>query len=135
MSTLFVATLLAFVAADADAPKLDGTWQVVYAEEGGRRNNAWEQRLATVKGDTLTYEDAGKKRTVKLKFGPGQTVEATRSGEGEGAGKAHRGVYIAGQDYLCMSLEAGDGKKAGHTSSGDFILILRKQRAGGAKKP
>lgn len=56
MSTMLVTTLLTFVAAQDDAgPKLDGKWLVVYAEEGGRRNNAWEQRLATIEKDALTY--------------------------------------------------------------------------------
>lgn len=66
---------------------------------------------------------------MRLKFGAHQSVEATRSGdEGE---KTFHGVYIAGQDYLCISLEAPGEKKAeaaqGHRSSGDFILILRKR--------
>jgi hypothetical protein len=76
-----------------------------------------------VKGDTLSYEDAGKKRTLRLKFGPRQTVEATRTDDGGAGGKAHQGVYIAGQEYLCISLEGAGG------SGPDFILILRKQTA------
>jgi uncharacterized protein (TIGR03067 family) len=132
MCTLFVTTMLALAASYAeDKPNLDGKWMVVYAEEGGRRNNAWEQRLATMKDDTLTYEDAGKKRTVQLKFGPHQTVEATRTGEG-GNEKPLHGVYVAAQDYLVISLEAAEGKKpppGQRHSSGDFILILRKQAA------
>jgi uncharacterized protein (TIGR03067 family) len=131
MSVLFVTTLLALTTSYADdKPNLDGKWLVVYAEEGGRRNNSWEQQLAILKDDTLTYEDAGKKRTVKLKFGAHQTVEAMRGGEG-GEEKPHKGVYVAAQDYLVISLEAGEGKKPaagqGHRSSGDFVLILRKQ--------
>lgn len=130
MSPILVTAFLAFVGAQADGPNLDGKWLVVYAEEGGRRNNAWEQRLATVKGDTLTYEDAGKTRTVNLKLGKNQTVEATREGDEK---PALRGVLIAGQDYVCISLEAPEGRKPpsgqGRKSSGDFILILRKQVA------
>jgi hypothetical protein len=106
----------------AAAPMVDGKWRIVYAEEGGRRNNAWEQKVATVSHNTLSYESEGKKRSLKLMFGPHQTVKA----EGE-----HKlsGVYIHGQDYLCLSLNdaAGEGKERGQ-SSGSFILILRKQR-------
>jgi hypothetical protein len=127
MVTLFAAMLLGLTAFQADAgPKLDGKWLVVYAEEGGRRNNAWEQQLATIKGPTLTYDDSGTQRTLQLKFGERQTVEATR----EGQEKPVRGVYVAGQDYLTLSLEAPEGKKSNakeRGSSGDFILILRKQ--------
>ena len=104
------------------APMVEGRWRIVYAEEGGRRNNAWEQKLATVKDDTLSYESEGKKRSLKLTFGPHQTVKA--EGEGE-----FRGVYIHGQDYLCVSLnDAKDEKKGRGQSSASFILILRKQR-------
>jgi hypothetical protein len=160
MSTLLVTTVLALgcgaqPAAGTGAPP-DGKWLIVYAEEGGRRNNAWEQRQATLSKGTLSYEaEGGKKRSLKLKFGPHQTLEATVSaGGGAGEGVMRRGVYILGQDYLCISLgkagKAGAGapgaKKeapleviqptatAGEAhSSGDFILILRRQRGG--KKP
>ncbi len=71
-----------------------------------------------------------------MKFGPKQTLPATLS---ENVAKAaHSGVYIAGQDYLCISLNpegakeaTGAGAKAGEdksASSGSFILILRRQR-------
>jgi hypothetical protein len=116
------------------APNLDGKWLVVYAEEGGRRNNAWEQRLATMKGDTLTYEQDGKERTIRLKLGPNQTLEA--AGAGEPSAKPLTGVYIAGQDYLCISI--GPAPREGGNmgpSSGSFILILRRQLAGAAPKP
>ncbi len=104
------------------APKVEGRWRIVYAEEGGRRNNAWEQKIATVKDDKLSYESEGKTRTLKLTFGPHQTVKA----EGEGT---FRGVYIHGQDYLCISLNnAKDEDKGRGESSASFILILRKQR-------
>jgi hypothetical protein len=121
-------------------PHVAGKWLIVYAEEGGRRNNSWEQRQATIKHNTLTYEANGKEHSVQLKFGPNQTVTATSS-----EGNAHQGVYIAGHDYLCISLESGtlsgaaggEGKQGaeggrrgeGH-SSGSFILILRHQRSG-----
>ncbi len=105
------------------APNVAGKWRIVYAEEGGRRNNAWEQQLATVADSTLSYESEGKKRSLKLMFGPNQTLKA--KGEHE-----YAGVYVHGQDYLCISLNdvKGDGKGRGE-SSGSFILILRKQRA------
>ena len=113
----------------ADAPKVEGKWRIVYAEEGGRRNNAWEQKVASVEGNTLSYESEGQKRSIKLTFGPHQTVKA----EGE---KEYSGVYISGQDYLCLSLnDAKDPEKTPRgESSGSFILILRKQRGAGDEK-
>lgn len=126
------------VAATADAtPKLDGKWLIVYAEEGGKRNNTWETQVATVSGDTLSYEAGGKKYTLQMKFGPKQTLKATLSEKGDK--NAQDGVYIAGQDYLAISLNAEGSKDAKEatatktgadtgTSSGSFILILRRQR-------
>jgi hypothetical protein len=111
----------------ADAPKIEGRWRIVYAEQGGRRNNAWEQKIATVKDNTLSYENEGKKRTLKLTFGPHQTVKA----EGE---REFNGVYIHGQDDLCISVNgAKDDKKDRGQSSASFILILRKQQRDGAR--
>lgn len=113
----------------------EGKWLIVYAEQGGRRNNAWEQRVAVIKGNVLSYEAEEKERSIQLSFGPNQTLTAKVAEEGKGA-KTHRGVYIAGQDYLCISLVTGDGKGKGAgasagegRSSGDFIVILRRQRA------
>ena len=128
MKLLLLTTVLAFGAArpaeekEGAAPKLDGKWMIVYAEEGGRRNTAWEARPATFKDGTLSYESEGKMRSMKLAFGPHQSVTATGGKEG----KAHKGVAIVGQDYVCISL---GGAKGG--SSGSFILILRRAR--GAK--
>jgi hypothetical protein len=172
MNLLLVTAVLALGGGEGQAGKggggasLDGKWQIVYAEEGGRRNNSWEQRMATVKGGTLSYEgEGGKKRSLKLKAGKGQTVEATSDEKGE----TWKGVYILGQDYLCLSFSKGGamkgrggaggpasgpvaapvaggapavggapaagGGQAGHGSSGDFILIMRRVRGGAAISP
>jgi hypothetical protein len=132
MSSLLLAALLtssAAPAADADAPKVEGKWLIAYAEEGGRRNNAWEAKVATVSDGTLTYERDGKRNTLKLTFGPHETVKAVldKEGDDEGVKKGnYGGVYIAGQDYFCLSLN-GEGANKG-TSSAAFILILKRQR-------
>lgn len=126
---LLAATLFAGVnppAADdkGDAhANVDGKWLIVYAERGGRRNNTWEQQQAMLQGGTLSYEAEGKQHSLKLTFGPHQTVKASGGEEG-GDGKERSGVYVAGQDYLCISLGGGDAGR----SSGSFILILRRQR-------
>jgi hypothetical protein len=133
MSSMLLAALLVggaeAPAADAAAPKIEGKWLIAYAEEGGRRNNAWEAKVATVKDDTLTYERDGKKNTLKLTFGAHETVKAALDTEGEEKGIKkgnYQGVYIAGQDYFCLALN-GAGTEKG-TSSAAFILILKRQR-------
>jgi hypothetical protein len=148
MSALLMNTVIALGIGQL-AGAADGRWTIVYAEEGGRRNNAWEQRLAVCKDGMLSYEDAGgKKLSLALKFGAHHALDATVN-EGGPAGKAWHGVYILGQDYLCLSLNKGARKAGGGTSTGtsgggsttatagggteggsDFILILRRMRAG-----
>jgi hypothetical protein len=145
MNALLVTSLLAVGAGVARqegrpgfTPKLEGKWLIVYTEEGGRRSTAWERKVATLRGDTLTYEREGEKRSLELAFGPNQTVRAKFSGGGArgrgGPGKGgYHGVYIASRDYLCLSLNPGmPGRAAAEgkhgPSSGSFILILRRQR-------
>jgi hypothetical protein len=127
MTPLLLATVLA-VGGDvpnADAPKIDGKWLIVYAEEGGKRNNSWEQRQATADGTTLTYKVDDKEQTIKLTFGDHMMLKATCTGEQKGM---YSGVYIAGQDYLCIAVNPEGGKADKGTSSAAFILILRKQK-------
>lgn len=129
MNLLLLTALFALGADEAKenaTSKLDGRWTIVYAEEGGRRNTAWEARPATFKEGKLSYEDEGKKRSLEMKFGPQQTLSVT--GLGKDGDKGAKGVYIAGQDYLSLSLITRD-KAREDGSSGDFILILRRQRS------
>lgn len=150
MTSLLVAVVLSLssggTAQDTAAPPIEGKWLIVYAEENSKRNNAWEQRVATIRGDTLTYQDAGEDRTLKFTFGPNQTVKATPGGWKDKSKDAPglSGVYIAGQDYFSLSLnaekaagkekasDAASPKAVSDTpasqSSGTFILILRRQR-------
>lgn len=129
MSTLLLTAVLALGAGEEKAKggaaaAAEGKWLIVYADEGGRRNNAWENRPALLSKGVLSYKtEDDKKRSMKLHFGQHQKLEVT-VGSGEKA-KAKSGVYILGQDYLCISLSRGGDA---HTSSGDFILILRRQR-------
>ena len=155
MYSLYLMAALAVHAeapAEVAAPKLEGKWLIVYAEEGGRRNNAWEQQQAKFKDGTLSYATEGKEQAIKVTFGPKNTVKAMVSGttkakkedvskEEEGGSSSYTGVYIAGQDYFCLSLDKkGDAKKqvsARPTAEAEktegakgssFILILRRQR-------
>jgi hypothetical protein len=120
----------------AAGPDVEGKWLIVYVEEGGKRNATWEQKVATVKGDTLSYSKEGDDRSLRLSFGENQTVKVSGVGAkegGKGAGEMS-GVYVLGQDYLCLSLNPAGAKgnpapkATGKKSSGAFILILRRQR-------
>src|SRR5689334_18441011 len=101
MSPLLLAAVLSVGGAAEDraaggeraaGPNVQGRWLIVYAEEGGRRNNSWEQRQATVRGNTLTYEEEGKTHSIQLKFGPNQTLSAVTSAGGkEGKDEGEKG--------------------------------------------
>jgi hypothetical protein len=110
------------------AVDIDGKWLIVYAEEGGKRNTTWEQRVATADKDMLSYSKDGDDRSVKLVFGAKQALTASLKAGGKDLGNLS-GVYILGQDYLCLSLNPDTAKEGDKpSSSGAFILILRKQR-------
>src|SRR4051794_33316736 len=91
--------------AAAEGKPLDGTWLIVYSEEAGRRNTAWESKVATVSGNTLTYEgDKKSKLALQFSFRPNQTASVTLTrDDADGTGK-YEGVYIASRDYLALSL-------------------------------
>jgi hypothetical protein len=135
MTPLLLTVAMTLGADEKATPNIEGKWLIVYAEEGSRRNTTWEQKVATAKGDSLSYSKEGEDRALKLTFGAGQTVKAELSigGKVTDEGKSLGGVYIAGQDYLCLSLNPGgaaakESKADSAKSSGALILILRRQR-------
>lgn len=130
MSAILLAVALAAADDKPAVPDIEGKWLIVYAEEAGKRNSAWEEQAAVMKGDTLSYGKDGKPRALKLTFGPDQTVKATLpTGGRDVVPKPMTGVCIVGQDYLCLSLNAAGAKPgAAKGSSGGLILILRKPR-------
>jgi hypothetical protein len=129
VTPLLLSVVMTLGAEPKAAPDVDGKWLIVYAEEGGRRNTTWEQKVATLKEGTLTYNKEGEERTLNLKFDGDQKLTATLT-VGKEAGKSLSGVYIAGQDYMAVSLNPGEGgaKDGAGKSSGAYILILRRQR-------
>lgn len=132
--TPLLLTVAMTLGAEPAAPDIEGKWLIVYAEEGSRRNTTWEQKVATAKGEMLSYSKEGEDRSLKLTFGANQTVKAALSVGDKASDKSLSGVYIAGQDYLCLSLNPpstdrkSDEKADAKKSSGTFILILRRQR-------
>jgi hypothetical protein len=114
------------------APVLqDGSWTIVYAEINGRKLDVSKTNTATIQGDTLTYQHDGGSRTVRLEFGPNNTLRATRmpnppatnpntpaplpsqppAAAAPGAnpptalaGAETHGVYITSEEVLCICL-------------------------------
>jgi len=135
LSIAIAATAPARAEDKPSGPNFEGKWLIVYVEEGGKRNATWEQQVATAKGDTLTYSKEGDDRSLRLSFGPDQTVKVTATGGKDAEKKSAdmNGVYIAAQDYFCLSLNPTGTKVPAATdatkgSSAAFIIILRRQR-------
>jgi len=144
MTPLLLAVVLAAGAeGQAVPPQVEGRWLITYVEEDGRRETSWEQRVATVKGNTLSFSKESEVRRLQLTFGPRQTLKASisttakessqeRKESSERGARSMTGVCIAAQDYLCISLEGANvsGKEAKDRkrSSGSYILIMRRQR-------
>jgi hypothetical protein len=136
---LLAIALAAGAEGQAATPLVEGRWLIAYVEEGGRRETSWEQRVATLKGNTLSFSKESEVRTLRLAFGPRQTLKASisttakessgnRQESKERDARSRTGVYIAGQDYLCISLEDGQEAKDRKGSSGSYILVMRRQR-------
>jgi len=104
---------------DANLPKvnLDGQWTVVYAEMEGKREEPKGFTQVTIQGNTVTCRHEGKERSWKLEFGPHNLIRCTEQTQGTasatpaqapaGGSYTHHGVYIAAQDYFCLSLNKG----------------------------
>lgn len=124
---VFVAalSLAAQDAADRDRPltaSIDGRWNVLYAERGGRPMDLRERQLR-ITGNTLTLDQDSRLRTMRLEFGPNHTVFVFPVEEGrqdrdlaptgrtigarspEAMRAIRHGVYMVSNEYLCISLD------------------------------
>jgi len=117
----------------ANAPRIDGDWTVVYAEKDGKKLEDRSLTQVTIRNGVLTCQHDGKARSWRLTFQPRHMLWATElSGTGaeekekprdkaperrdrEGrapdtarpidAAAVRQGVYIASPEYLCIALD------------------------------
>lgn len=62
----------------ATSPVADGQWSVVYAELDGKKMADAQGQAVTLRGNSLTYTLDGKHQTVRLNFGPNNTLTAMK---------------------------------------------------------
>jgi uncharacterized protein (TIGR03067 family) len=131
----------------ANARKIDGQWEVVYVEMDGKTLNPKEFTNVSISNNKLSSTHEGKQKDFQLNFGLGHRVKAECLDKETPAEKRQsHGVYIAGKNVLCFSMNHGKGdppaaeKGAPRTddavASGDgtqhgaygthFVLILRR---------
>lgn len=99
------------------AQKIDGQWTVVYAEMEGKALAEKSVVSLTIQNNVVTCKHDGKEMSWRLSFGPNHTVFATDLTNSGGKdpvkeprvpdAHTHRGVYIASQEYLCLSFDKG----------------------------
>jgi len=148
------------------AVKLDGAWTVTYAELDGKKIEGKGFTQVTIKNNVVTCRHDGKEKTWRLEFGPHHMVRCTeqidgkvsldneKRDSGEKSQHTHYGVYVASQEYFCLSMHKGhDRRSFGSTErregqaqpgsglrfgdqaphAGHFVLIL--QRASSSPTP
>jgi hypothetical protein len=105
--------------------KLDGKWNVVYAEVHGAEIDGNRFSQATMKGNVVTYRRDGKETSWHIEFGCHQMVrcvekidgKTTRDSGGtdqntdESVCHSDHGVCIASQQYPCLCLNEGKDRR------------------------
>jgi len=119
---------------DGKAPvvKLDGDWKVVYAEMAGKIADNKNFANIKIKNNVVTCKHEGKEKTFRLEFGPHHMIRCTMQ-EGERTitqpteqrvPPTHHGVYIASQEYFCLSLNKGPDRRFGNREDAKERLAL-----------
>jgi hypothetical protein len=99
---------------------LDGQWTVQYAEMDGKVIENKSVANVTIKGNVVTCKHEGKEKSWRLEFGPHHMVRCMEEIDGKATSDgtsnsntsakgyhSHHGVYIAGQQYFCLSMNKG----------------------------
>lgn len=99
--------------------KLDGNWTVTYAEMDGKKIDTKSYTQVTIRGNTVTCKCDGKEHSWRLEFGPHNLIRCAEQIDGkttttdsklEPGSKGHHthhGVYIASQEFFCLSMNKG----------------------------
>ena len=121
MTSFFVCLALSFVGQDPGQTStqlrkgqplsIDGDWTVVYVEIDGKKQEGKAYSNVSIKNNVATCNHDGKQKTWKLDFGPHHMLRSTEVDESQNiadkSNHTHHGVYIAGQDFLCISCMKG----------------------------
>jgi hypothetical protein len=121
---------------------VDGEWTVVYAKRDGKKmDNKDDKDVVTLRDNVLDYKRDSKQPSIKLDFGPNQTVRAWALSNSQGdlqAGRAtnrltpdYTGVCIVTAEYLCISLNPASGNTLGAITSQDTAPSTGPGKVGG----
>lgn len=149
MTSFFVGIALSFFLQDpgqtttqqrkGQPQSIDGDWTVVYVEVDGKKQEMKSYNNVKISNNVVTCNHDGKEKSWKLEFGPHHMVRSTEidsnrdsrtQNTSDKSGYTHHGVYIAGQDYLCISCMKGrdqrtissDGKLRQQANQGQDVV-------------
>jgi len=98
--------------------KIDGDWTPVYVEIEGKKIDNKDFTHVTIKNNVVSCRYDGKVNTYRLEFGPHHMVRCTEGDKTNTTttkdkqdAHTHYGVYIASQDFFCISLDKGMDKR------------------------
>jgi RNA polymerase sigma-70 factor (ECF subfamily) len=124
--------------ADSDAEKIQGTWAVVSAEQGGEElpSEAIKDATAVITADKIVFTPPkGENRQSSYKLDPKKDpkVIEIKPLDGPAKGKTINGLYALDGDRLKLCLTNGSGpaptELATKSNSGFLLLILKRQPA------
>lgn len=99
--------------------KIDGEWTAVYVEMDGKKVENKNFSNVTIRNNVVTCRHDGKEKTFRLEFGPHHMIRCTEQGNDNAITEpteqrgthTHHGVYVASQDYFCVSLNKGTDRR------------------------
>jgi len=104
------------------AVKLDGEWTVTYAEMDGKKIDTKGITQVMIKNDVVTCKHEGVEKSWRLQFGPHHMVRCTEQIDGKSSvdktQHTHHGMYIASQEYFCLSMNKGMDQRNFTTGQG-----------------
>lgn len=123
-------------ATQVELKKIEGTWVITSAEQGGKAADRRRGDRLTFRGENLTVQHDGKeefKATIKLH--PDQKPKAIdlTIAEGEEKGKTALGIYALDGDDLkfCFNEPGGEGRPTEFTSqqgSEHMVVVLKREK-------
>jgi RNA polymerase sigma factor (sigma-70 family) len=128
--------------ADTDAEKIQGTWRVVSAEQGGKEApaEAIKDFTVVITADKIAFSPKGENRQSSYKLDPkaDPKVIAVTPLDGPAKGKTLRGLYALDGDRLKLCLQNGPGPEPTEfatTSDSGLRLLTLKREAADKDKP
>jgi uncharacterized protein (TIGR03067 family) len=134
---LFPAVLFLAGGAAEDARKLQGTWQVLAAEDDGEvvaEEDLKQLRVVFTDDNVQVKEGAKAQKKFTFKLDPKKSPKAIdfTYTDGPKKGMTDRGIYLLEGDYLKLCIRTKDGERptvfASKEGSQVFLIVLRRAK-------